>query len=219
MWTASTQEIHDIYYQNYWLPRCPKLHPGVDLIYFNICVNAGPGRAEAILWKAVGGTDQETVDKFDQLVMAFYRGLAQFSRYGKGWTAREGRIHAAALKMLTAQPAPAPVTAAPTPVKETPMATTTTTADPIAQAIATLESLKTIVGIAANFVPPPWNTVAANAIPVLEEGLTVIQQAKSKSGFDLFAAILQGVHDIAGHVQTLAASTQKAVAAPTAPAS
>lgn len=102
VWTASDKEVHDIYYEKYWLPRSPHLHPGVDLIYFNIAVNAGQARAEKILMASIGSTDDRvTIDRFDDHVMAFYRGLAQFPRYGNGWTAREGRIHTAALRMAT----------------------------------------------------------------------------------------------------------------------
>lgn len=102
VWKAPQSEIHDIYYDNYWLPRCPKLHPGVDLAYFNFAVNAGPGRAEQFLLKSVSDSpdDTPTVEKFCDLCVSYYRGLAQFPLYGKGWLARTSRIRAAALRMV-----------------------------------------------------------------------------------------------------------------------
>ena len=102
VWKAPQSEIHDIYYDNYWLPRCPKLHPGVDLAYFNFAVNAGPGRAEQFLLKSISNSpdDTPTVEKFCDLCVSYYRSLAQFPLYGKGWLARTSRIRAAALKMV-----------------------------------------------------------------------------------------------------------------------
>ena len=102
VWTAPRSEIKAIYYDKYWLPRCPKLHPGVDLVYFNMAVNGGPARAEHILLRSISNdpSDTPTVEKFCDLCVEFYRGLAQFPRYGKGWLARTARIRAAALKMV-----------------------------------------------------------------------------------------------------------------------
>jgi lysozyme family protein len=109
---ASTQEVHDIYYGEYWLPRGPKLHPGVDLVYFNFAVNAGAGEAHKLLMRSIGPADvdddAQTIDRMCNEGEAFYRGLAQFPRYGRGWTSRTERIRAVALKMQAEFPVTPP---------------------------------------------------------------------------------------------------------------
>lgn len=241
VWTASTDEIHDIYFEQYWLPICPQLAPGVDLIYFNIAVNAGVRRAAIIMQRALNipeDSDEfksgheyvgpvtlryahkadaaKLINDFDQLVVAFYRGLPQFPRYGNGWLAREARIHAVALKSITQQ------TTVPTSTPETkPMATTTTAvtptvqiSDPIPQIIAILETAKSYLPMLSGFLPAPWGAVANAAIPIVEEGLQLIEDAKSKSGVDLFQSIGQHIAAIGQHVQSTASTAAKVVVAP-----
>ena len=41
----SQVEGRDIYTSDYWLPRSPGLSPGLDLSWFDTCVNCGPGGA------------------------------------------------------------------------------------------------------------------------------------------------------------------------------
>jgi lysozyme family protein len=109
---ASTQEIHDVYYEEYWLPCGPNLHPGVDLVYFNFAVNAGAGEAHKLLMRSIGpddvDDDAQTINRMCNEGEAFYRGLAQFPRYGRGWTARTEHIRAAALKMQAEFPVTTP---------------------------------------------------------------------------------------------------------------
>lgn len=145
VWRAGDDEVRTIYHDEYWLPRCPKLHPGVDLSYFNIGVNAGLGRAEQILMASIGGTDAETVDRFNDAVVAYYRGRPKFPIYGRGWLARSARIHTAAAKMVSAAPQPQP--------KVKPVVTTTTTM-PVDQIEALVENvLERFGSIAVKFVP------------------------------------------------------------------
>jgi lysozyme family protein len=106
VWAAPNIVVHDIYYEEYWLPRGPKLHPGVDLVYFNFAVNAGPGEAHKLLMRSISDSpdDSLTVNRMCNEGESFYRGLAQFSRYGNGWTHRTERIRAAALRMVAEAP-------------------------------------------------------------------------------------------------------------------
>jgi lysozyme family protein len=103
VWAAPNITIDDIYYNEYWLPRGPKLHPGVDLVFFNFAVNAGAGEAHKLLMRSIGPDDVDddplTINRMCNEGEAFYRGLAQFPRYGRGWTSRTERIRAAALRM------------------------------------------------------------------------------------------------------------------------
>jgi lysozyme family protein len=43
-----------IFYNNYWLPNCPKLPPGLDLCSFDTNVNQGPTQSTRILQFALG---------------------------------------------------------------------------------------------------------------------------------------------------------------------
>lgn len=118
VWTASDAEIADIYEHKYWLPISPTLPAGADLVYFDVCVNAGPGQAAKQLQRALGVTvdgaigpatmaavaaadPAALVKSFSNVRTMFYRGLAQFPRYGRGWLSRVGQIEVAALKMAT----------------------------------------------------------------------------------------------------------------------
>jgi len=100
VWTADDKEVRNIYHDDYWLPHCPTLGAGVDLCYFNICVNGGPGRAAQLYAKSIGSNDAETVAKFCDALVAFYRSAEQFPRYGRGWLARTARIRTAATQMV-----------------------------------------------------------------------------------------------------------------------
>lgn len=118
VYKATGAEVRDIYRTGYWLPVCPKLPEGVDLVYFNIAVNAGPDRAARLLQQAIGGVQvdgevgQYTFDKLAEHVdttalvraycdklRAYYRALRNFKRYGKGWLTRTDRVQKTALAM------------------------------------------------------------------------------------------------------------------------
>lgn len=110
-----------IYRAQYWNPLLgDSLPPGVDLSTFDFGVNAGTGRSAMLLQDAVGFSGDEVdgcigpetlraVLKADaeQVIEAlasrqaeYYRGLAEFGRYGQGWLDRTERRRQAALAML-----------------------------------------------------------------------------------------------------------------------
>jgi lysozyme family protein len=114
----SKDEVHDIYYNSYWMPHCPMLPTGVDLSFFDMCVNAGPMRAIAILQQSYGILgDGLWGDQTTTAVMAkpidiptvikiyaasrirYYKSLRTFTYFGKGWTNRVNDIETAALAM------------------------------------------------------------------------------------------------------------------------
>lgn len=118
VWNASDAEIADIYEHKYWLPISPTLPAGVDLMFFDTCVNAGPGQGAKQLQRALGvapdgaigpitrnaieSADPATLVKdFADARRNFYRALAQFPRYGRGWLSRVDQIESAALKMVS----------------------------------------------------------------------------------------------------------------------
>lgn len=198
VWTASDDEVRKIYYENYWLPRCPELHPGVDLVYFNIAVNAGPGEAAKLLDRSIGGPDEKTIEKFSDSELAFYRGLAQFSRYGKGWTARDKRIEAAALDMvITAVPPPPVPLNYPAIFKQeghimVDVSTLAGQAEKVVETVARIEP--TIATIASMFVPGASPVVATvqpmvlAAIPYVERALNDIAAG---NGGDFMGALIE----------------------------
>lgn len=118
----SIDEQNDIYFNEYWLPHCPALAPGLDLSFFNIAVNGGPGEATRLLQQALGihidgvwggETDRAVAaikrDDVPTLIKAFaadeenwYRHLSKFQYFGKDWIGRAERCAAASLKMVAA---------------------------------------------------------------------------------------------------------------------
>ena len=114
----SDDEMHDIYFGEYWLPHCPTLPPGLDLSYFDLCVNGGPMRATVTLQRALGihddgqwgpqttaaitniGSINLVIKAFASERERFYRSLKNFKYFGKGWTGRTYRCEAASLAMV-----------------------------------------------------------------------------------------------------------------------
>ena len=119
----SRQTAAAIYHAMYWNVLCGHSLPaGVDLTTFDFGVNAGTRRSAKLLQRAVGfAGDQvdgvigpETLRAVlaadaTQLVedsavrqCDFYRDLAQFDRFGRGWLARTARRKEAALALIEA---------------------------------------------------------------------------------------------------------------------
>lgn len=116
VWKITSEEVTEIYHESYWEPWCDKLPAGVDYLFFDDCVNTGPGRAtrtfQATLGVPVDGhMGQVTIDAAnradqDKLIhnyadarRRFYRRLAQFPRYGKGWLSRVNHAEAGAIQI------------------------------------------------------------------------------------------------------------------------
>lgn len=116
--SISDDEVHAIYYSSYWLPHCVVLPDGVDLSFFDLCVNAGPMRAIAVLQQAYGihadglwgpmttnaviAKPVDTVSLIKNYTVArarFYHSLRTFQYFGKGWIRRTTEIETAALAM------------------------------------------------------------------------------------------------------------------------
>lgn len=102
----SDADLEAIYRKGYWdKTRCDDLPAGVDLMVFDLAVNSGPGRAAQFLQAAVGATvdgiiGPATLAKVATLPAAeivirlrnrrerFFRSLATFSTFGRGWLRR-----------------------------------------------------------------------------------------------------------------------------------
>jgi lysozyme family protein len=117
VWQASNEDVADIYCQQYWQPYCDKMPIGVDLVFFNTCVNSGRQQAVKELQRAVGVTADGMMGMmtFDALNSRhdtpslihnlcdqrrkFYKALKTFQTFGKGWLARTKRIEDTAVAM------------------------------------------------------------------------------------------------------------------------
>lgn len=112
----SDGELDAIYRSYYWHPAaCDRLPRGVDLVVFDMAVNAGVRRAVRILQESVGSpadgvTGPKTlaaVEKQDPLHLirqysegrrAFYKGLSAYVTFGRGWLRRVDEVEAEAIK-------------------------------------------------------------------------------------------------------------------------
>lgn len=105
-----------IYKANYWrAAACDKLPAGVDYIVFDLAVNSGVARAKRYLQEALGvradgvigpltllavqNTDaDELIKRISEKRATFYRGLATFKTFGKGWMRRLDEVTKQALE-------------------------------------------------------------------------------------------------------------------------
>lgn len=119
VWKITPAEYTEIYHDRYWMPWCDRLPAGVDYAFFDACVNAGPAQAARTLQRALGirtdgnmgdvtlaAAKRHAEDDVEALIQdfcaarrAFYRALAQFPRYGRGWLARVDHVERAAKAM------------------------------------------------------------------------------------------------------------------------
>lgn len=122
VWSATKEEIEEIYYRQYWLPYCDELPDGINLFFFDYAVNAGRTQAVKDLQRALGvtvdgmmglrtlqavadcGNLPNLIKSYADRRRAFYRALKQFSRYGKGWLSRVNQIESEALAMCSKAP-------------------------------------------------------------------------------------------------------------------
>ena len=118
VWTASEEEIEEIYHTQYWLPYGDLMPRGADYQFFDINVNSGLHQATLILQRSLMVTDDGHVGvvtmaalrKADPkaLILAitkerakFYRSLTKlFPRFGKGWISRDLQVEKNALQLL-----------------------------------------------------------------------------------------------------------------------
>ena len=122
VWKITGAEYTEIYHDRYWMPWCDRLPAGIDYAFFDACVNAGPAQAARTLQRALGvradgnmgdvtlaavkarhEDDAEAmIHAFCEKRRAFYKALAQFPRYGRGWLARVDHVEKAAKAMAAA---------------------------------------------------------------------------------------------------------------------
>ena len=93
-------EVSTIYHDEYWAPiGCDSLPTGVDLLAFDIGVNSGLGRVRPWLIDTMMMLPGDRIRALDAKRRGFWRHLAIFGRFGRGWLRREDACLALALKM------------------------------------------------------------------------------------------------------------------------
>lgn len=134
---ATNAEVEDIYKRQYWdVAKCDDLPSGIDLIVYNASINSGPKRSYKMLQASLNGihnarlavdgtpgmvtvqaaknaVDHDAVViEFGRKYQAFYRSLADWKYYGKGWTARNKNATKIGTAWATGSVGPQPITAA-----------------------------------------------------------------------------------------------------------
>lgn len=116
VWKAPQADIEAVYHEEYWNPNCDLLPIGVDYLFFDMAVNAGPNRATKLMQRALGlqedgrvgpitreamksANPRALIDRYSEVKRAFYIGLHQ-PRFTKGWLNRVRDVRKTALEML-----------------------------------------------------------------------------------------------------------------------
>ncbi len=118
--TLHVDEAKEIYRAHYWNAlNCDNLPAGVDLVAFDMGVNAGVGRASRMLqgvvsveqdgqigpitFGAVKRVDADfIINKFSDKRLEYYQSLEKWNVFGRGWSRRTSETREAALEMLKA---------------------------------------------------------------------------------------------------------------------
>lgn len=115
----SDDELHDIYFNEYWLPHCQQLPAGMDMQFFDNAVNEGTHASIVLMQRALqissdgvwGSQTQDAlpqgrdairtaVIRYGQARQTYYRSLRGFRYFGADWLRRTDNIINASLKMI-----------------------------------------------------------------------------------------------------------------------
>ena len=116
VWQAPQTDINLIYRTEYWNPSCDAFPTGLDYLYFDMAVNAGPYRAAVLLQRALGINDdgrigpvtrqaadaanpRDMIAKYSAAKRACYLSLHQ-PKFTKGWLNRVAHVQAIADAMI-----------------------------------------------------------------------------------------------------------------------
>lgn len=109
-------DLQQIYHSLYWdRASCDRLPVGVDLLVFDMAVNAGPGRAVKLLQETVGSSPDGAVGpetlaavakqnplhlirQYSEARRVFYKSLGAYVTFGRGWLRRTDEVEAEAIK-------------------------------------------------------------------------------------------------------------------------
>ena len=111
------EKVAPLYEQRYWRPTyCEVLPRGLDLLVFSMGINAGTGRSVKLLQQSIGCSPDgiigprtmglikqsniaDLIGNFSEARRNYYKSLATFPTFGKGWLARVDREESEALNM------------------------------------------------------------------------------------------------------------------------
>lgn len=116
VWTATQAEVEQIYHDDYWMPHGDNLPIGLDYLFFDMAINAGPHRAAVLLQRTLGVAEDGKIgpitmgalkaaapagliDRYTKTKRAFYISLNQ-PRFTKGWLNRCDFVQANAKRMI-----------------------------------------------------------------------------------------------------------------------
>lgn len=116
VYKAPMEHVEVIYREEYWGSLGDLLPTGVDYMYFDMAVNAGPSRSAKLLQRALGVAEDGRIGpitraaitekdpewliaRFTSVKEAFYRGLHQ-PKFLRGWLNRNARVRATAMAMI-----------------------------------------------------------------------------------------------------------------------
>lgn len=116
VWKAPQSDIEAVYREEYWEPNCGLMPIGLDYLYFDMAVNAGPYRAAKLLQQALGVTADgrigpitrealatangpQLVERYSAAKRVFYINLHQ-PKFIKGWLNRTEDVRKIALAMI-----------------------------------------------------------------------------------------------------------------------
>lgn len=119
VWHATQADVEAIYRDEYWDPYGDSFPVGIDYLYFDMAVNAGPYRAATLLQRAlhvredgrIGAVTRQAISQADPLALVnkfsdvkriWYRALNQ-PRFTKGWLNRTTEVEDNAIKMIGAK--------------------------------------------------------------------------------------------------------------------
>ena len=98
----SKETASAIYRKKYWNTINANMYPsGVDLMLFDIGVNMGIGRAMQFDQQVGSIPVKARILRLHNLRMGFWKRLATWARFGRGWTQRETACYALALRLAS----------------------------------------------------------------------------------------------------------------------
>ena len=118
VWKATAEDIAAIYHDEYWNPWCDSFPTGIDYLFFDMAVNAGPYRATCLLQRALhvaedgrigaitraaiqSANPKDLISRFSDVKRTWYRSLNQ-PKFTRGWLNRTTEVQANANKMVGA---------------------------------------------------------------------------------------------------------------------